>query len=404
MFRCLDGGLNSRHSTTAAIRIPVKQKKMFPRFFHPLAAAGALSVFIALFATPAFSGVRTQIDDEKWFDIGARLQVWYQSVHEPDVPAVKDFMMRRAYVYIQGQVAPGLTFFTHIGGDRHGQAGLNNPGSGLGAGLSFRDGWIAYSPLDELKIQAGRMTVPFTRALGTESSFALLSVDMPMAQGGIRSGLFFPSNVGRNDGVTVWGNMAKGLFQYRAGLFTGHQGVENPERSLRTATRISINPLEKEGSWFNRGNYLGTKKILSIGAGFDRQADLQWTGRPMADYSAWTTDISFDHPVGKGAVNAQWAYTGIKNSQIFGDAKNWYLQGGILLPPVTGTFRIQPYARYESIDRKNNSDTKFAGGGVNLLFRGHDAKLTIQFDRAMPESGSPETAKSIFTVQMQVGI
>lgn len=360
---------------------------------------------IHLCALPALCGVKTKIDDEKWFEIGARVQGWYQSVSEEDADHLNDFMVRRAYLYLQGQVAPKLTFFAHIAGDRLGQEGVDSPGSGLGTGVSLRDGWIAFSPYDELKIQAGRMYVPFTRSFGTESTFALLTLDLPFTQGGVRAKGFFPCNVGRDDGVTVWGNLAKGIVQYRVGVFDGQQGTQNTQKSPRTAARISINPLESEGSFYNKGNYLGTKKVLSFGVGFDRQADLKWgAGRPTSDYSAWTTDVFFDHPVKSGAAIVEWAYTGIKNSQDYGDAKTWYLQGGWLLPKFADKFRLQPYAKYESVYRNTAADTKYAGGGINLFFRQHDAKLTFEFDKVLPESGSSERSKSIFTIQMQVGI
>ncbi len=145
---------------------------------------------------PAFSGVRTKLDDERWFEVGARVQAWYQSVHEEGAPHMNDFMARRAYLYVQGQVAPKLTFFTHIAGDRLGQQGVDTAGSGLGTGFSLRDGWIAYAPFEELKIQLGRMYIPFTRSFGTESTFTLLTVDLPFMQGGVRAKGFFPSNVG----------------------------------------------------------------------------------------------------------------------------------------------------------------------------------------------------------------
>ena len=356
-------------------------------------------------ASSALGGVKTKIDEDTWFDVGARVQGWYQSIHEEDAPHMNDFYVRRAYVSVQGQVVPKLTFFTHVAGDRLGQQGVDNPGSGLGTGIALRDGWIAYAPFDELKIQAGRMYVPFTRSFGTESMFALLTLEMPFMQGGVRSGVLYPCNVGRDDGVTVWGNLAGGVLQYRAGVFDGQQGAPNAGRSPRTAARVSINPLDKEGAFFNKGNYLGTKKVLSIGAGFDRQADLQWSAEgPVADYSAWTVDAFFDHPVGPGAVTAEWAYTGIKNSPMLGDAKTWYLQGGWLLPKWSDKVRLQPYARYETVYRNRAFDTKYAGGGVNLLFKGHDAKLTIELDRVLPEAGSAETSKTIFTIQMGVGI
>ncbi len=381
------------------------QQRCAPLFMRRSRPILAVVLFIHLGTLPALCGVKTKLDDEKWFEIGARVQGWYQSVHEEDALHLNDFMVRRAYLYLQGQVAPKLTFFTHIAGDRLGQEGMDNPGSGLGSGLSLRDGWIAYAPFEELKVQAGRMYVPLTRSYGTESTFALLTLDLPFMQGGVRAKTFYPSNVGRDDGVTVWGNLARGIVQYRVGVFDGQQGAQNTQKSPRTAARISINPLESEGQWFNKGNYLGTKKVLSIGVGFDRQADMKWASdRPTADYSAWTADAFFDHPIKSSAVNFEWAYTGIKNSQELGDAKTWYLQGGWLMPAFAKTVRLQPYAKYETVYRNTAPDTEYAGGGINLLFRQHDVKLTFEYDKVLPESGSSEKSKSIFTVQIQVGI
>jgi hypothetical protein len=362
-------------------------------------------VFISLGASGALAGMKTKLDDDRWFEVGVRLQGWYQSVDESYSPHLNDFMFRRAYFYTEGQLAPGVTFYTHIAGDRLGQDAADTPGSGLGTGFALRDAWIAYSPFNELKIQAGRMYVPLTRAYGTESTFTLLPLDIPVIQGGVRSKIFYPSNVGRDDGLTVWGNLSKGLVQYRVGVYDGQQGAQNPNKNPRAAARISISPLQPEEKWFNKGSYLGTKKVLSIGAGFDMQKELKWSGSvPMANYSAWTTDLFFDHPIGKSAVTFEGAFTGMKNSQDFGDAKTWYVQGGFLLPPVIKSFRIQPFARYETIYRDHGLDTSYPNGGVNLLFKQHDLKLTLEFDRFMPESGSTEHSKSIFTVQMQVGI
>jgi hypothetical protein len=376
-----------------------------PSVTHSIRVLVSALVFIGLCASCALAGVKTKLDDDRWFEVGARFQGWYQSVYEAYSPHLNDFMLRRAYLYTEGQVAPGFTFYAHFAGDRIGQDGTDTPGSGLGTGFSVRDAWIAYSPFNELKIQAGRMYVPFTRAFGTESTFTLLPLDVPITQGGVRAKGFFPSNVGRDDGVTVWGNLSKGFFQYRLGVFDGQQGTQNPNKNPRAAARISISPLDHEEKWFNKGNYLGTKKIFSIGAGFDMQKELKWSGTlPMANYSAWTTDLFFDHPIGKSAVNFEWAFTGMKNSQEYGDAKTWYAQGGLLVPPAIKSFRIQPFARYESIYRDHAADTSYAGGGVNLLFKQHDLKLTLEFDKFLPESGSTEKSKSVFTAQIQVGI
>ncbi len=74
------------------------------------------------------------------------------------------------------------------------------------------------------------------------------------------------------------------------------------------------------------------------------------------------------------------------------------------MPSFTKKLRLQPYAKYETVYRNMAADTEYAGGGINLLFKQHDAKLTFEFDKVLPETGSAEHSKSIFTVQMQIGI
>ncbi|HSW40794.1 MAG TPA: porin [Acidobacteriota bacterium] len=356
---------------------------------------------IAISMQPVFGGVKTKIDDTKWFDIGVRVQTWYQAVGVNEGPDLNDFQIRRFYLYTEGQVVKDVTFFAHIGGDRLGQDGLFSPntGAGVGNGFALRDGWIAYSPANEFKIQMGRMYIPFNRASGTVSTFALLTLDLPLAQGGVRpvtGAPYYPSTAGRDEGVTVWGNLGKGFLQYRVGIFDG----QNSQKRPRTAARISINPLEKETTWFNRGNYLGAGKVLSIGAGFDRQPGL--AGSNTSDYSAWTTDVFFDHPVKTGAVTLEWAYTGIRNSATLGDAKTWYLQGGVLLPPLSSQVRIQPYVKYESIYRRTASDFDYAGGGVNILFNGHNLKLTLEYDKVLNEVDTYGSMDHHFTAGLQV--
>ena len=77
--------------------------------------------------------------------------------------------------------------------------------------------------------------------------------------------------------------------------------------------RLSISLLEPETSWFNKGTYLGKKKVLSLGFGMDRQDDLTLAGNKSQDNTVWTVDAFFDHPVGGGAVTLEAAYIDIDN-------------------------------------------------------------------------------------------
>jgi hypothetical protein len=233
------------------------------------------------------------------------------------------------------------------------------------------------------------MYIPFTRNYGTTSTFALLPLELPFNQGGVRGGIFYASKVGRDDGIVIWGNPFDGKLQYRLGISEGvEEDAANPDDNLRFSGRFSLNLLEPETSWFNKGTYLGKKKVLALGAGFDYQKDLTLSGNPDEDNIGWTIDFFLDHPVGAGAVTLECAYIKVENVTqnlryswltIGDDARMYYIQGGYLLPWKIGSGRIQPYFRYERLAVDHKPDTAFPTLGLNYFIKGHNAKLTLDW-------------------------
>jgi hypothetical protein len=175
-------------------------------------------------------------------EVHFRTQGWYQWVEDgaPDgAGALHDFQLRRAYLSLAGQVTPKLGVFAHLAADRLGQQGLDVPSLGLGSGLAVRDAWVVFDLAEPLKVQVGRMYVPFTRAFGTESTFTLLALDIPWTQGGVRGATFYPGKVGRDDGLVVWGNFAARRLQYRVGVTEGVEDAANPWRGDSPSTCLS---------------------------------------------------------------------------------------------------------------------------------------------------------------------
>jgi hypothetical protein len=349
-------------------------------------------------------------------DFGFWTQAWYQHVENgKEDGTLNDFMVRRAYFSIKGQPTDYLSFFTHIAVDRLGQDGLDNPSMGLGTGLTFRDLWITLDLAESFKVQAGRMYVPLTRNYGTTSTKALLTTDLSFMQGGIRGGIFYTSKVGRDDGLTLWGNLFDGLFQYRFMVSEGVEGIVNPDDNLRFVGRAVLNLLEPETGWFNQGTYLGQKKVLSIGAAFDSQNNLTLNNEPGQDNFIWTIDAFFDYPVAKGGVTIETAYIYLRNSTqvnsfaqlAAGDnAGFYYLQTGYFFgtPIVWGN--LQPYFRIETVSVKEKAETGFWSGGFNYYLKdyylkGHNAKAS--FDYTLIKT-SDSDSQSIVTVQLAVGI
>lgn len=282
-------------------------------------------VLLGIVFVPAMAcGVEVYRKGDVSLGIGYWAQAWYQYLSDYDTDGdgasddhLHDFMIRRTYFSIEGTVTPDLSFFVHYAGDRIGQDNLDNPGLGLGSGLALRDGWVTYKLVgDDLMVQIGRMYVPFTRNFGTLSTKTLLTTDLDWGQGGIRSGIFYPSKVGRDDGVTLWGNLLQDKLQYRLMVAEGAEGrAVNPDDNLRLAGRLSFNLLEPETAWFNKGTYLGEKRLVAVGGGFDYQPDLVLAGQE-ADYQAYTLDMQIELPMACGTLTAGTAYLWIQNSLI----------------------------------------------------------------------------------------
>lgn len=383
-------------------------------------------IWFCIVGNSAWAGYKLSIDDESEFEIGLWGQSWYQYIEDgQDSNAdgigdenLNDFMVRRVYLYIKGQVTPYMSFFTHIAGDRIGQDGLDKPSVGLGSGVAFRDFWATIKLNETLKIQAGRMYVPFTRNYGTTSTKALLTTDLDWGQGGVRSGIFYPSKVGRDDGVTLWGNINKGFLQYRLMISEGvESSILNPDESLRFAGRVNVSFLERETGWFNQGTYLGKKKVLSVGAGFDSQKGLLF-GNQKGDYSAWTVDVFYDFPLENyGSVTFEGSYIDITNNpnsiantnlSSGDDGAITSLKAGYLFMEKIGPGQFQPFMHWQNIVSKESGegDTKFYGLGLNYFIKGHANKLSLGITLADQEDEIINLGvqdRLIFTFQIAIG-
>ncbi len=353
-----------------------------------------LILFTSTISNSAWAGFKFQLSEEAKGEIGLWTQVWYQFVEDAkdsDADGVgdrnlNDFMVRRTYFYIKGQVTPKLSLFTHIAADRVGQEGLDNPSVGLGSGAAFRDLWITVNLDEAFKIQAGRMYIPLTRNYGTTSTKAMLTTELAFLQGGVRGNIFYASKVGRDDGVVIWGNPSDGTVQYRLMVSEGVEGAGNPDDHLRFVGRMAINLRDAETGWFNKGTYLGKKEILSLGVGGDSQRGLSLGNRTDQGNQVWTVDLFLDQPAGDGAFTVEAALINIQNTTQTSsytnlaagmDALNWYAQAGFLLPDEIGSGKLQPYVRYEGVEVDGAKDTNFWGGGLNYYIRGHNAKLSV---------------------------
>ncbi len=351
---------------------------------------------------------QTKVADN--WELGFWMQGWYQFTGKEQL-GENDFILRRMYLSASGDVAPWLGAFVHVASDRIGQDGLDQPSVGLGSGIAIRDAWIVFRLHDALNIQAGRMYVPLTRQYGTTSTKNMLTTDLPFLQGGVRGNIFYASKVGRDDGVTVWGNPLNGLLQYRFMVSEGVEGASNPHDSQRFVGRVSVNFLEAERGWFNQGTYLGQKKVLSVGIGADYQPKLALGGTQEMDNRVLLVDMFLDYPLKAGALTVESSYGDIQHATQTHNlshlargrnGKTWYVQGGYLLPGALGEGRLQPYVRHELVSVMDGGTTHFYTAGLNYYLRGHNAKVSFDYSFVNQEAGG-RPDQPVVTVQAAIG-
>jgi len=370
--------------------------------FTKLLVAIALVVGLVSSSFAADGIAKLTFGDDQYLELHYLLQVQGYSTYsdggnESDYWA-KDFKIRRSRVILKGQAAQGVEFFMETDAP-------NQEGNGA-TNLLTQDAYIDFTIAKELKIAFGHILLPFMHH-DRQSAATLLCVDYTTAV------IPVGGNAWRDTGVEFRGLLANGLVDYRVGLFDGQDRAPgtptiNKNDMPRYTGRVQINLKDAEEGFFYSGNYLGKKSIISFGAGLDYQQDAFNAGTKAKDYTAWTVDVYFDHPVAANNVlTLQAAYINVKNSQFMAgkpeEAKMYFAEGGFL---INGTW--QPVARYYYRETENLAGVKSKiseiAGGINYYIKGHNANIKAEYAQELKdESGSTNNFKNKkITVQCQI--
>ncbi len=366
-----------------------------------LLVAAALVVGLAAPSFAADGIAKFTFGDDQYLELHYLLQVQAFSQYkdggtESDYWA-KDFKIRRSRVIIKGQAAQGVEFFM--------ETDAPNQEDGAQTNLFTQDAYIDFTIAKELKIAFGHILLPFMHH-DRQSAATLLCADYTTAVVPVGGNLW------RDTGVEFRGLLANGLIDYRVGVFGGKDRdatttpITNKNDMPRYTGRIQVNLKDAEDGFFYSGNYLGKKSIISFGFGVDYQQDVYTTpGAKAKDYTAWTADVYFDHPVASNYVlTLQGAYVNVKNG-VFGvsaeKANMYFAEGGFL---INGTW--QPVARYYYKETENGSvksKTSEIAGGLNYYIKGHNANVKVEYAQQLKDDSDDFKNKQI-TVQCQIFI
>ncbi|WP_262386010.1 hypothetical protein [Hymenobacter sp. BT491] len=377
-----------------------------------------------------------------------------------------DFGLRRSRLVILAQLNPRFLIYTHFGINNQNAVSGGAPGETTGPGKKpqffIHEAVTEYKVNKYLNLGAGLHYYNGISRLTSASTTSILTMDLPLTN--------FPT-IDQTDQFARWfGIYAKGRigkFDYRmaiddpfltnqastplnlgttaAGVNTGTNIAQyNPQNTKHVYQGyFNYNFLEPEASVlpYFQGTYLGTKRVLSIGAGFLYNKDAMYSRSttsvvpstfPAAtdlfaavptrkhDMKMYGVDVFYDAPIDTasrtaltvygvyynfsmgpnyvrfvGAENPGFGTVATRGNAVpqSGTGSSEYLQLGFLLPKQTfgPKARLQPYVAYlhSSYEGLRDASGERKGvniydAGVNLLLDGHNAKVTLNY-RARPD-------------------
>jgi hypothetical protein len=379
--------------------------------------AGLAALTVALSALgvqqSALAGPEFQVGEQGYMQLSYAVQIWAQNrgfTSATDNGSQFDTFLRRNRITLNGQYSDLIGFYAQL------EAGNDSKGGNSDRAVYYRDAYLTVDYTDAMRLIIGRYKNTFSRE-NLEACLEPLTLD----RGELLP--YTPFGGTRDTGITLWGNLSDAKYQYRLSITDGREGDAVVKDSPRITGRVHVSLFEPEYSYGYRGTYLGTQKVLTIGAAFDTQANVAYdnyaTRSGSKDYTATTVDIFYENPYPFGTVTATAA---VFDYSIDGypsnpdpalsplvERKGSYAKFGFMLPEPVGSGRLQFFARLEQTDYAADtgfSDQTFNAIGANYYLNGQNLKLTfehasVKFDTQNPTNASlQDYDQTTFGLQM----
>lgn len=355
-------------------------------------------------ALDAHAGPTIPFGEDKSLSVGFGMRASYTSTGDaaPDGSRSNDFNLDSARLFL------GASLSKNIGGM------LNTEWDG--SSIRVLDAAAQFSLSPELNVWAGRMLSPSDRANMAGPYYSLGGGYWAgvASRYGYNGGIFR----GRDDGVTVWGNLAGGRLGYSVGAYEGHTfgigaptqgearaaGVRAADKPM-VAGRLQYDFWDLEPGYYGTGSYLGSKDILAIGLAARRQADGVLTVGGAGDYRSWSADFLLEKRLANaGAVSLEAAYYDYDTAGLVPaeQGRAWSAGAGTIFPVSHG--RLQPYVRFQKFDADSGIDTRQQDAGVNWIIDGYNAQLGAHYSRTESRTRATRAAdqsKLVVALQLQ---
>jgi len=348
---------------------------MVLKFRNKYCAQVAALVLCLVLPSLAFAGAKIKIDDTKYFQIGAgfRATVALNENSAPDVGEdALDINADNMRIYTVSQVHKNI------------QVEYNTEHSGGTITLLDAVAKFNFAPIE---IWAGRHLPPSDRANLDGPFYLNAAYTYPMVQSFGNLGIF----AGRDNGVSIHGDIGGGKIKWAYGAFEGLQGGADLDDNLRHTARVDFALGDPEPGFYTGSTYFGAKKLTTIGLVWHREEDGVGTAADQGDFTGLSADILIERTLGSGAVvNLEGAYydwdTDGKADGTITQGDSFLALASYLMPGKTSIGglqgQLQPYVRYQGYDQDNSNSAGSRGykdrteAGLNYVLDGFNAKLT----------------------------
>lgn len=370
----------------------MNKKNKVPSTHLLITAVAAASISMGAAAGPTI-----EFGEQGSLTLTYALQGWAQYrgfTSATDSGSQTDMFLRRNRITLSGQYSDSIGFYAQLEAGSDSRAGNDN------RSVYYRDAYVTLDYSDPVRFIVGRFKNTFSRE-NLEACLEPLTLDRAEVIS------YTPFGGTRDTGVAMWGNLADAKFQYRVMLSDGREGDEVVKDSPRVTARVHYTALDPEYDYGYRGTYLGTRKVMTFGLGYDYQPDVAYADYPARsdpqDYSAWTADVFYEYPYDFGTVTASAAAFDYD----VGDAINqnpdpeltvntqldgYYAKFGYLFPKPVGPGRLQLFYRHEALDYDTGDayyDNNWNSIGANYYLDGQRLKVTFEYANVSFEEEHP---------------
>ncbi len=362
---------------------------------------------LSISTTASIAGGTVKIDNDKWINVGAGLRSSF-SIGLDQAPAGNgpnhDFALESIRLYVNGQVHKNVTFTFNT-------EFKTNDANGNGD-TQVIDGIAQFKFSDLFNFWMGRFLPPSDRS-NLNGPYYLSTWEYPMVSA-------YPSIVaGRDDGLALWGEIEGGQMKYQVGMFEGRDGnnITSPNREDMplVAGRFTYNFIDPESGYYNSGTYYGSKDILTLGAVFQWQADGVSSATNAGDFLGVNVDVLFETKVKNGGVVTVEGAVYNYDTDNLSDSRQlqgtgFFISGAYLVPKRYGMGKLQPAARFQSLDIDSTSGVGAVGRtptqldlGLNYVIDGHNARISFILSNIDPDTGpGSDFVRALMGVQLQI--